>query len=602
MSALRANPGTPPQKERQVGRLGKMTSALWMLAATAVMLTLLYPPFYCFFLAPFALVPFCVCVLRRPMNKGYLGLYYALGVAFFLPNLFWLGPVTIGGFIALSLFVALYIPLFAFGLHRLVVHLRLPATLAVPLVWTAVEFVRATFVMGGFPWFLLGNCLAPAPLLIQSADLFGVWGLTFLIAMLNGFVVDLLRLPLRQVTAPRQSRFSPAIRSLTAVVTVIVAVVIGYGVFRLDQNTTTPGPRVAVIQENIPQDLKDAAGTRDQVFLKHLALTDQALAANPRPDLVAWPETMVTAWINDEWRSGRADDFQTTDQLRAALSDAEKLIDNGSAIGEFRRSDDMYKALKDRADATGVPLLVGYGAYIPKIDEAPMLIQNRTRLISPGGDTTEEYSKVHLVPFGEFIPFHDVPLIGKLMLGLTPVDFDYSNTPGTVWKRFELPHKGSGSQPDPHPFIFATPICFEDTMPEPARMMSAPQFAGGRKADFLVNVSNDGWFFSVELNQHLQACQLRAVENRIAIARSVNTGNSGFIDSNGRIIKLVTGPDGKSIGAVGTAAMEIPIDSRVTPFSKIGDLFPITCGIVSTILVGWTLVRPRRGVPQSKAV
>jgi len=134
-------------------------------------------------------------------------------------------------------------------------------------------------------------------------------------------------------------------------------------------------------------------------------------------------------------------------------------------------------------------------------------------------------------------------------------------------------------------------------MPEPAREMTSPtaRDGGGRKTDFLLNVSNDGWFAPAELDQHLQACQIRAVENRVPIARSVNTGNSGFIDSDGRIVKLVTGPGGRSVGAVGTAAMEMQIDSRVTVFSRIGDLLPIVCGIALAVLVGWTIARPRLG-------
>ena len=115
-----------------------------------------------------------------------------------------------------------------------------------------------------------------------------------------------------------------------------------------------------------------------------------------------------------------------------------------------------------------------------------------------------------------------------------------------------------------------------------------------RKADFLVNVSNDGWFYPAELDQRMQASQLRAVENRVPIARSVNTGNSGFIDSCGRIVGLVVDGRGKSIGVVGTAAYVLPVDGRVSLFSVVGDLLPIGCGVGGVLLVGWTLVRPRR--------
>jgi apolipoprotein N-acyltransferase len=263
-------------------------------------------------------------------------------------------------------------------------------------------------------------------------------------------------------------------------------------------------------------------------------------------------------------------------------------------------------------DSSGSAQLIGYGALVPNKTENASIKQNRTGLMVPGGQGQigQEYAKVHLVPFGEYIPFRGLPLVGKYMVLLTPYGYDYSNQPGDRWTRFKLQISPNGAATAPAPsgaataggkeYTFGTPICFEDVMPYPARFMTMPRRDPGTgemlgKADFLLNVSNDGWFHWVELDQHLQASQLRAVENRVAIARSVNTGNSGFIDSNGRIMGLVKGSNGSSIGAVGTLAMTIPIDSRVTLFSHVGDVLPIVCGIASTLLVGWTVVRPRRG-------
>ncbi|HEY4330578.1 MAG TPA: apolipoprotein N-acyltransferase [Phycisphaerae bacterium] len=601
---LSARPKTPK----------RLVSTILMLGTSVLLLSLLFPPFYCFFFAPVALVPFCMCVLRRAMTKRYMGAYWAAGAVFFLLNLWWMAPVSTGGYIALSLFVGLYFVVFAVGIQRLIVQFRLPATIAVPVVWTAVEYVRANFVLGGFPWFLLGNSLTPLPLLIQGADVFGVWGVTFLIAMANGFFVDLLRLPLWHVDADKKTapRFSPIIGRLIALNSVVIAAVVAYGIFRMGQNVTHAGPRVAVIQENIPQSIKDSPGTRDQVFIKHLDLSRQAALSNPKPDLVAWPETMVTAPINDDLIIARPDTFADSKELLPLLTAASSDVDeHGHAKDELTRGDDEYRRIADiyrslemLVTQTQVPVLVGYAAYTPERKPLSPIIQNRTLLLEAGGRAgmtrRAEYSKRHLVPFGEYMPFRDVPGLGRLMLMLSPVDEDYTNTPGREWTRFMLEARGAQSEAGVHPaggmetYSFSTPICFEDAMPEPARMMTAPQEHGGRKADFLVNVSNDGWFHAVELDQHLQACQLRAVENRVSIARSVNTGNSGFIDSNGRIIKLVSDSNGRSIGVVGFESMVMPVDTRVTIYSRIGDLFPIVCGIVATLLTGWTFVRPRR--------
>jgi apolipoprotein N-acyltransferase len=313
---------------------------------------------------------------------------------------------------------------------------------------------------------------------------------------------------------------------------------------------------------------------------------------------------MVTSPINEDLIEKTPDSFQTTDELRAALQRAE------AAKDAYRRVDDVYKALSDLVMGTGVPELVGYGAYIPETGQRPAVIQNRTLLLVPGTAgalRAQEYSKRHLVPFGEYIPFRGVPVLSGMMLWFSPVDYDYSNTPGSEWTRFRMTVSSRSADAaatqitsSTRFYEFGTPICFEDIMPEPAREMARAQRAGGvegsggRKADFLVNVSNDGWFLGVELDQHLQACQLRAVENRISIARSVNTGNSGFIDSCGRIVKLVRDGNGNSLGAVGTESWVMEIDARETFFSRIGDVFPIICGVIATLLVGWTLVRPRR--------
>jgi apolipoprotein N-acyltransferase len=448
------------------------------------------------------------------------------------------------------------------------------------------------------------------PVLIQAADIFGVWGLTFILALINGYFVDILRLPLSKIRFvdanlgyPAQTksrwRISPAIGRLTAAVSVLTIAYLAYGVFRLGENVTRPGPRVAVIQENVPQSLKDAPDSRDEVFVDHLELARHAATSDPKPDLVAWPETMVTSPINEDLIEQTPDNFKTADELRVALKRAEEAKD------AYRRVDDVYKALSDVVVQTGVPELVGYGAYIPETGSRPAVMQNRTLLLVPGALgalRAGEYSKRHLVPFGEYIPFRGVPVLSGMMLWFSPVDYDYSNTPGNAWTRFRMTVSSRSTDAaatqitsSTRFYEFGTPICFEDMMPEPAREMARANGAGGgRKADFLVNVSNDGWFLSVELDQHLQACQMRAVENRVPIARSVNTGNSGFIDSCGRIVKLVRDANGNSIGAVGTESWVMEIDGRETFFSRIGDLFPIICGIIATLLVGWTLVRPRR--------
>jgi len=575
-------PPTPPAETVLVASRAqtKANSTLIMLGVTVLLTTLIFPPFYCFFLAPVALVPLCVCVLRRPMNLKYLFFYYLTGVGFFLPNLYWLQPVTTPGFMLLAVYLGIYFAIFAFALHRLTNGLRIPATFAVPLAWTAVEWVRSTFLEGGFPWFMLGNSLTPAPIFIQIADLFGVWTVTFYIALINGLTVDLLRLPLK-----RDGRFNIILGRLIAAGTLITAFVIAYGVHRLRENTITLGPRVAVIQDNIPQHVKDSPTSADEVFRKHLDLTREAAQATPRPDLIAWPETMIPKPVNREMLE---------------FPDA-RLTPEGRE--HFAKVRDVDAQLRQLCDEIGISLLIGSPGLIffDRGEER----QNLTLLYEPGiGQTAQVYAKVHLVPFGEYIPFRNLWGIGRYMIYISPYrdhegkPFDYSNEPGKIWTRFQLSIRekrvlAESIETSTRFYQFATPICFEDTMPEPARKMTSPRFSpppngSTNKTDFLINVSNDGWFFPVELNQRLQASQLRAVENRIPIARAVNTGNSGFIDSCGRIVKLIP------IHTRGTASLAMPIDSRITLFSVVGDILPMLSGILTILAIGWTFVRPRR--------
>ena len=208
------------------------------------------------------LVPWGICILHRPGGWRWNFIYYLLGVAWFLANLYWLWPLTAGGTIALVAFIGLYWMLFAWSLRRLVVDLRWPAMVAMPLAWVASEYLRAT-VFSGFPWFLLGNALAPRPVLIQWADLFGVWGLSAWCALTAGWIVDLLRLPLQKKNGAVDAQGTDVpvrswrpraatILGLSVAYGAITTAIVIYGFFRLGQNTQTPGPRVAVIQDSIP--------------------------------------------------------------------------------------------------------------------------------------------------------------------------------------------------------------------------------------------------------------------------------------------------------------------------------------------------------------
>jgi apolipoprotein N-acyltransferase len=554
---------------------------------TLLLLTIIFPAYLHFRIWPvafFAVVPIAVCILHRPLKFRWLWLYYLTGFLYFSSMLFWLWPVTVGGTFVLSAYLAVYFPLFAVAFRRMVVDLRVPATAALPVAWTACEYVRGTFIEGGFPMLTVGNAFAgkgafldgAGNVLMQQADLLGVFGLTFFVMIFNGIIVDLLRLP---VNEGKKKKANPAMMKLIGVGAGVFIAAIAYGIFRVQQTpgVTREGPMVAVIQENIPQEVKDSFEDYPANFASHMKLTEEAIEKY-KPAMVVWPETTAPYAFNESR-------LQVMRQVLQVPSRMDRLEPRTREL--VTQTVRTYEALCEISTRRGVHLLIGNMAVEETKED--FLQQNTAAMISPGLGEVKRYAKVHLVPFGEYVPFTSKgSWLRKQLLALTPMKQDYSLEPGKEWTIFELP-TGSADAPATEKFRFATPICFEDIMPGPSRAMAKADASGKKGVDFLVSVSNDGWFFEAELDLHLQACQIRAVENRVAIARAVNTGNSGVVDSCGRVKTLI------DLRKVGVTGMRLPIDSRVTLYSRIGDLLPILSGIAAVLMVAWTLVRPRRG-------
>ena len=218
------------------------------------------------------------------------------------------------------------------------------------------------------------------------------------------------------------------------------------------------------------------------------------------------------------------------------------------------------------------------------IDEAYEITDryNSAFLYRPDGRQDEKiYNKMHLVPFGEFIPGMNNPLVYKLLLKLSPYDYLYNLTKGTEYTSFEV-------EADGKKYNFGVLICYEDTDAEVARKMTVDE-NGAKKADWLVNISNDGWYVgykngkvitSGELGQRTVITIFRAVESRVSIIRSVNTGVSCLIDSTGRL------RDGFIQGTLPEKALDregvegwfvdrVGIDSRVSFFSRNGKLLDL---------------------------
>jgi apolipoprotein N-acyltransferase len=355
-----------------------------------------------------------------------------------------------------------------------------------------------------------------------------------------------------------------------------------YGFWRLGQPTKHPGPVVATCQTCVPQEVKLEARLRqiqeleERMVQEQVDLTTAALADARRKDLqvdlVTWPETMVPGIQNKEFLDADlAARFQDRD-LAEVFTYAQE------------RSRRYWLKVRDTARAAGCPLL--FGAHSAHIEGASRLPgggymtrgprYNAALLVGPDSKpyaAEHVYAKAHLVPFGEYVPFKQGwPWLHELLRGFTPYDYDYSLTPG--------PH-------DPSPFViawsggqarFQVPICYEDAMPYRVREMVRSEDPARPKAvDFLVNISNDGWFSGrIELDQHLNLCAFRAVENRVPIVRSVNTGISALIDPLGRIQKVVE-KDGRRRWVTGQVVGPLTLDRRVAFYTRAGDVLALGC-------------------------
>lgn len=573
------NPANATPDNPGADSAGRMRFPIFLLLilATDLMLWLAFPPVGLWPLALFALAPLTLAILGRPRGIGPLLVLWLGGFIYFLVASFWLIPVTLGGYIGLSLYMGIYFIVFAVLLRIWVLRLRVGVLLAVPLAFTGAEYVRSTF-MSGFSWFMVGTALAPCKPLLQCADLAGVSGLTFLCGIAAGGLAEILLssesknaggLPtdIHRTAATRKK-----LRHGAAALFILAAACV-YGGYRLEQpGVLTPGPLVAVVESHIPQTLKDAQTAADEqvMFQGFCAQTIATAKAHPNLNLIVWPETMVPGDLNRAWLDMSASDFFP-----------------GHGRGELQSDQGYAKKLAAISRQIGAALLVGSGGIHFGPKGRPDKLQNIAVFFTPRhGLTGHPYAKHHLVPFGEYIPFKQTgPLIHKWLLNLTPYGPHgvYSLTPGKKWRHFVL-HVGT------HHWRFGTPICYEDAMPHPCRMLARPR-AGKKGAAFLVSISNDGWYSShAELLQHLQLTEVRAVENRVSIARSVNGGDSGLVDSDGRVLKLAGPPAGKGDLVGGVAVGRLPIDSRISLFSRTGDLLARSLVLLNLLVaVGvWT--------------
>lgn len=563
---------------------------------SVLMLSLIFPPIEYFWpLAFVALVPWttAICRVSRPWIAHWGS--FLFGWIFFLIALTWLKPVTIEGYLALAFYLAIYWTLSAWAI-RTGRRAGIAPVWTLPIVWVGCEFLRG-WIITGFPWLYLSHAFYKQLAFIQISDTLGAYGVTFIVALVNGALAQWL-VSRKPMPDRRRGRINAWVGSGVALAAVVGN--LAYGQFRLNEAKFKDGPRVAVIQEDfIQRSVRPYSEDPYVIFARYFALAAQAARENP--DIIVFPETVWGSIQNVDFieRSSRAPDESTAVYWRYG-----KLCEDATtafARGDYAAVNQVIARLESelnsvrvrkydlpRLPAEGGPpttLVVGAQALDRTLDDinAREKRYNSVLVYDPDGvQQRQRYDKIHLVPFGEYVPFRNARVCGidfhwlyRMLNRLSPFSgetgtYEYSLWPGENCTVFTYDHDGRAVR-------FGTPICYEDTMPYLSRRYVWD--GGKRRVDFLLNLSNDGWFLhSVELPQHLAICAFRAVENRVGIARAVNTGISGFIDPSGRISDVVREP-GRLYGpgVVGYRIAPIQIDGRKSCYGRLGDWFALLC-------------------------
>jgi apolipoprotein N-acyltransferase len=518
----------------------------------------------------FALVPLLFLVRSQATPYRINVAAMAAGYIFYLAALKWMRvahPMMVGAWLALAFYLALYFPL-AVWLLRRIDRLRLPFALTLPVVWVSLEFLRAHFLTG-FAWYFLGHTQHDYLAIIQIADLGGVYAVSFLIAAVNGLIFDAIWLAATRSGA-RGERAPLRVAANAVVVALIVAASLGYGAWRLSQDDFAAGPKVCMFQTNISQDIRNDRrddGERGESSIEYiirheLELTNSILRDAQNPDLVVWPETTFA----DDWYAAK--EGTPPNELPPDLAEG---------IANRR------KLIVDIASYTRANVLLGLNT---KQWRAGMQRDyfNSALLVDRDGKARERYDKIHRVMFGEYLPAKESLPVMKVF---SPYDHEYSLTAGEHQTRFVLP-TAQGE------YRFGVLICFEDSDAMLSRGY-ARETADGPPVDFLVNISNDGWFKGTEEHElHLAISRFRAVEARRALVRSVNMGISALVDGNGRV-RALPGPswrESKKMAAAFTA--EVPLDKRVSFYAQFGDWLATLCAAGCVGLMGWSLRRKDR--------
>jgi len=490
------------------------------------------------FIAWVAYVPIFFLLYRVSLKTAALwGALYGY-TAYLLFN-YWLADFhPLAGIIVHGTYM-LYMALLFFILRLAIVFFPRRAYLAHWVIWLAYEYVR-TLGFLGYPYGITGYSQWRMIPIIQIADIFGVWGVSALVVFPSAWLgaalgqgdwnerglklAGLFRKAMRSVAAFFQREKVSAIGWLAAFVATLF-----YGFAAQSDFSDAPHTNIALIQHNTDPWLGGVTEFRRN-FDVLTRLSDEALAAYPRPDMVVWSETAFVPRIH--WHRTYREDPAMWVLVRDLLD---------------------YMAVQD------VPFLIGN--HDGRRDLAGQRFDFNAAVMFEGGEMTEIYRKIHLVPFTEHFPFQD--RFPGIYRALREADTHFWDQ-GTEFTVFSGPG-----------FYFSTPICFEDSYGYLVR-----EFVR-KGAEVIVNISNKAWAWSLaSQNQQLGMAVFRAVENRRSVVRSTASGQTSGIAPDGRVIAMAT----PFVEAWLTVSVPI-IRDRTTIYTRFGDFLGLVFVGSATVLL-----------------
>lgn len=489
---------------------------------------------------------------------------WVVGLCYFWGDMWWLGQmVTDPGkewiifamFAFVATVMAAYWGVAAMATRWLMTRRAGALILAVPLVWLGIEYMHEFNTPAPYPWLPLGMAITELSLFLQTADIFGQYGLTLAVVLTNLGIARTLEL--RPETGRLGLRKQGAGRiALPVAAALVLASGSVYGFFRaqtLEADEAPDGPVIALVQGNLSQEVKVGTGAERrkrivESYSEHMELSQQA--ARQHAELICWAETMLFGGA-------------TRDGLdRLAPQDSALFFDKGVPSRKLLQPSNLISATRQHNTSIAenfrarlayeiqTPMLVGAITDIPAEEQDidwkkptyDSRVYNTSMLFDGQGRVSDSYDKRYLVPGGEYVPLEHVGLVRAI------VEY-YSEglqgavsrvEPGRRLTTFRLPSQTP--RLEGRDWAFTSTICYEYAWPGCyAELHEKP----ARYPDFHVNISNEGWFKqSAELDQAMEFCRLRCIENRMPMVRATNTGISAHIDALGRTREVLT-VDGK---------------------------------------------------------